>query len=184
MKRRLMMTAPTRSVVVRALCLWVLLLAASASAQDITTDYDHSVDFSRYRTFAWVEGKGQAEGFADKRIKQAVEQQLKAKGLRPAATGAMPDLHIVYRGGVSQHTSAAESDVIYNPERFDDHTATGRVSLEGKLVVDLVDAARKELVWRGTAVAEVSEDTSKNREKIEKAVAKMFKKFPPPPKAR
>lgn len=182
MKRRLLMTEPTRSVV-GALCL-LLLLAGGASAQDVNTDYDHDVDFSKYKTFAWVASKSPTEGFADKRIKQAVEQQLKGKGLQPSA-GATPDLYIVYKVGVKQSTSAPEPDFHYNPDRLDDHSSSAQVvSLEGKLVVDLVDGARKELVWRGTAVAEVSEESAKNKEKIEKAVNKMFKKFPPPPKAR
>jgi Domain of unknown function (DUF4136) len=183
MKRRLLVMETTRSVA-RALCL-LLLLAGGASAQEVQTDHDQDADFSKYKTFAWVASKGQTEGFADKRVKQAVEQQLRAKGLQSSA-GATPDLYVAYKVGVRQLTSAPAPDFHYDPDRLDDRSASSAqvVSLEGKLVVDLVDGVRKELVWRGTAVAEVSEESAKNKEKIEKAVSKMFKKFPPPPKGR
>jgi len=49
----------------------------------------------------------------------------------------------------------------------------------GNLVVDIVDGATKKAVWRGEASAMVGEKPEKNTEKINKAVAKLFKNFPP-----
>ncbi len=183
MKRGLRLAAPTRGVA-WALCLWVLLAAGSASAQDVHTDYDHDVDFSRYKTFAWVESKRPAEGFADKRIKRAIEQQLAAKGLRPSA-GATPDLYLVYKVGVRQVASPSDP-FRYEIDPFGDTSipSAQRISLEAQLVVDILEGVKRELVWRGTAVTDISEESAKNREKIQKVVTKMFKQFPPPPDAR
>jgi hypothetical protein len=49
----------------------------------------------------------------------------------------------------------------------------------GTLVVDVFDAKSKSLLWRGIAQDEVSDDPSKNIEKVEKASDKMFMDFPP-----
>jgi hypothetical protein len=115
MERCLLVTESIRSVV-GVLCL-LLLLAGGAAAQEVHTDYDHEVDFSKYKTFAWVASKSPTEGFADKRIKHAVEQQLKVKGLQLSA-GATSDLYIVYKVGVTQRTSASETDFDYNSDRL------------------------------------------------------------------
>jgi hypothetical protein len=49
------------------------------------------------------------------------------------------------------------------------------------LLVDLFDPARKQLVWRGDAskTIDLKKDPDKNYRNLQKAVAKLFKKFPP-----
>ena len=54
----------------------------------------------------------------------------------------------------------------------------------GTLVVDMFDAKSKNLVFRGTAEDELSDNPEKNKKKLEKASAKIFKNFPPKPKAK
>jgi hypothetical protein len=51
--------------------------------------------------------------------------------------------------------------------------------LQGTLIVDLYDAKTKKMVWRGVATDTVSDQTSKNTEHIDKAIGKMFEKYPP-----
>jgi hypothetical protein len=50
---------------------------------------------------------------------------------------------------------------------------------KGELVVDVIDAAQKKLIWRGVAKEKLSSD---NREKlldqVNTAVEKMFKQYP------
>jgi hypothetical protein len=48
-------------------------------------------------------------------------------------------------------------------------------------VVDVVDPASRQLVWRGTAVKtlDVKKDPDKNFQNLQKAVAKLFKNYPP-----
>jgi hypothetical protein len=58
-------------------------------------------------------------------------------------------------------------------------TYTKVVELQGTLVIDLVDAHKKELVWRGTATDTLSDKSEKNIQKLEKATAKVFKNYPP-----
>jgi uncharacterized protein DUF4136 len=53
----------------------------------------------------------------------------------------------------------------------------------GTLMVDIVDSASKELVWRGVASDTVNPNAKpeKREKNINQAVAKLFKKFPPTP---
>ena len=160
-----------------ALCL--LLCAVVASAQDITTDYDHNADFTKYKTFAWGDNVGPTDGFTDRRIKEAIRQQLAARGLREATDGP-PDIQVVYKVGARDRTSTTSLDTNWSSERWGaPENLSVDVFREGRLVVDILDAARKELIWRGTATATISEDTAKNRPKIQKAVEKMFRHYPP-----
>ena len=50
----------------------------------------------------------------------------------------------------------------------------------GILSVDIVDANKKVLVWRGQATTDSISDTQKGDEKqVSKSIAKMFKRYPP-----
>ena len=46
-------------------------------------------------------------------------------------------------------------------------------------MVDLFDAKSKQAIFRGTATDTLSDKPQKNDEKLDKAVEKMFKEFPP-----
>ena len=50
--------------------------------------------------------------------------------------------------------------------------------IDGTLIVDLYDASTKKMVWRGVATATASDKPSKNAAKMNKALDKMFEKFP------
>ena len=53
------------------------------------------------------------------------------------------------------------------------------IDKEATLAVDLVDLSKKELVWRGVAQDTLSDNPEKNQKKLDKALDKMFKKYPP-----
>ena len=49
----------------------------------------------------------------------------------------------------------------------------------GTLIVDMYDTNSKQLIWRGEAQDQMSDKPEKDTKKLEKAVDKMFEKFPP-----
>ena len=65
-------------------------------------------------------------------------------------------------------------------------TATTSVSEYpvGTLVVDMFDAKSKNLVFRGTAEDEISDNPEKNKKRLEKASTKLFKNFRRAPKTK
>jgi hypothetical protein len=48
---------------------------------------------------------------------------------------------------------------------------------EGTLIIDVWDAKRKQLVWRGMATATLAKDPDKNDKKIERSLKKMTKNW-------
>jgi hypothetical protein len=49
----------------------------------------------------------------------------------------------------------------------------------GTIVVDIFEAKTKTLLYRGVAGDEMADKAEKNEKKIDKAVSKMLKDFPP-----
>ena len=76
------------------------LMASIAFAQEIKTDYDHTTDFSKYRTFMWIKEPKPENPLMKQRIIDAINAQLQSKGLRLVTTNA--DL------GVSANTATKE----------------------------------------------------------------------------
>ena len=52
------------------------------------------------------------------------------------------------------------------------------IPMGGTLIVDLVDPAKKEMIWRGKATDQVS-GNGEDKGKIQDAVQALFKNFPP-----
>lgn len=167
----------------------IILFVSSCSSLKISHDYNTATDFSQYNTFAWarapkeVIGSPQAQLLADnpmldKRIKNAVTEQLLKKGFKPDIN--TPDLLIVYHVGIKDKINVSNWGYGYGP-----YWGPGRVDVygyrEGTLIIDLVDAKKKELVWRGIAQKALSEGGSpESRERqLNEIIRHILAKFPP-----
>lgn len=163
---------------------FVLLLfaVANATAQKVAVDWDHDADFSKYKTYTWIESKYPGPELAAKRIIAAIESQLAAKGLQKVQ-GAEADLAVAYNVGSKERVSVQGYDYGYGRYRWGGGTVRYDTTTytEATLLVDLVDAKAHSLVWRGTASDTVSDKPEKNEKKIQKAAEKMVKKYPPKP---
>ena len=78
----------------------ILFATSFAFAHKVRVDYDHSVNFSKYKTFMWMEKPETENPLMDDRIVSAVNAQLSAKGLEPVTTGA--DLGVRARSSIQQ----------------------------------------------------------------------------------
>ena len=155
----------------------------------VSVDFDHKADFTKYKTYAWMEGKGTAapNPLTEKRIRRNIEAQLEAKGLKKTegeadlqvVTHASADVRVAVDGGTFTYGGYYEWDgwSYWGP--------TATVHLQdmevGMLLVDLVDSRSGELVWRGVATETLGSvpDPENVRSKIDKVTRKMFKQFPP-----
>ena len=162
---------------------FVFALAGIARAQDVKVDYDHAVDFSKYKTFSVQIKSAWASPFAEKRVLDEVVKTLTAKGWKQAAEDTA-DAAVMINGATETKRSAT---TFYSGGGYrwagGMGTATTNVSefQVGSLIVDIFDAKTKELFWRGIGVDELSDKTDKNQKKIVNATQKMFKNFPPKP---
>jgi hypothetical protein len=161
----------------------ISLLATVAMAVSVIVDWDRQADFSGFRTYAWAKG---TEGpvFLQTRVVEAVEAELQARGYERVESGA--DIYVVTHAVMDEQALIDVGEVgaaaLFSGGGMGTRSVNTSELDVGILVVDIFDADSKELVWRGQASATVTNDKEKRDKRIGKAVAKMFKKFPPKPK--
>lgn len=172
----------------RATLLGVLsavLLATTALALEIQVDYNRQIDFSKYRTFSWAEGTTPLSPMTQDRIRQAVVEAMERRGLEEVADGA--DLLVVTHAAQSSEKEISAHTWSYggwgygawNQSGWGSSTVNVSEVETGTLVVDLIDTASEDLVWRGVATAAIQKDPNKGEKQLRKAATKMFKEFPP-----
>jgi hypothetical protein len=62
---------------------------------------------------------------------------------------------------------------------FGEATTTTETYKVGTLVLDLLDANSKSLIWRGSASDTLSDKSEKNIKNLDKSVQRLFDHFPP-----
>ena len=177
------------SMSLRCLLPMILALAASACATgpEIRANYDHSADFSAYRTFGYFDKPGTDkagyESLVTQTLKSATRREMEARGYTYAATD--PDLLLNFNGRLARHTKVTQyAAPMYYGYRVGYGGWGGYQTYvdqytEGTLNVDIVDAGRKQLVWEGVAIGRVSDEQRQNREAtLSAAVAELFAKYP------
>jgi Domain of unknown function (DUF4136) len=81
----------------------VLLLATAGFAQDVRYNYAAGQDFSKFKTYKWVQLKGadQLDQLTDQQLKSAIDAELAKKGLTKTDSDKA-DLYIGYQVSLSQ----------------------------------------------------------------------------------
>jgi Domain of unknown function (DUF4136) len=162
---------------------WVVGIAACAVVlgQDVTTNSMPGTNFAQFHTYKWVtvQGAQYPNQIVDQEIKQAVDSQLAAKGLtKTDADNA--DLYVAYQVGLQQQQ---QWNAWGMGRGFGGGMgqATSSTIENGTLVLDMYDPKTKQLVWQGRASKTLnpSSNQQKNENNLNKAMAKLLKKFPP-----
>jgi hypothetical protein len=170
------------------------LLAATALAQDIRYNFDKDTDFSKFKTYKWVNLKDAAKpnDLTDKQIVAAIDAELATKGLTKVDSDSA-DLYIGYQAGVGQEKqfTSYNSDWGYGGGWYrggwygagGTGMTTGQTSTVyiGQLALDMYDSKNKDLVWRGVASKTIDPKAKpeKQEKNLKKAMAKLLKKYPP-----
>ena len=162
----------------------VLAFSASMAAQQINYDFDSSVDFSRFKTYAWTRGTNLPDELNHKRVVRAIDTQLALKGLMAVAADAGPDVLVAYHTSFDKNLQINGFGSGWAGPAFGgmrSGTATTQQLVVGQLVVDMVDARTKAIVWRGQASSDLDPGASpeKREKNINKGAEKLFKNFPP-----
>ncbi|HEY6066097.1 MAG TPA: DUF4136 domain-containing protein [Thermoanaerobaculia bacterium] len=153
-----------------------------ASSVTTSVDYDRSIDFSRYRSYGWLPSRSIGNDILERRLTAAIDRALTARGLARSDT---PDLLVAMHGRLSKEVqyTAYDTGWGYGWRRWGGvPTRVTRTEVPvGTLLVDLVDAKDKELVWRGSATTPIDRSASaeKREEAVGEAVEKLFAGFPP-----
>jgi hypothetical protein len=174
------------------------LLATCGFAQDVRYNYDRSTDFSKYKTYKWVEIKdaGRLSQLADQQVKSAIDAELSKKGL--VKVDGDSDLRVGYQPAIQQEKQFNSYSSGFGPSwgygagwgrgygGFESSTTTGQTSTIhiGAVGFDVYDAGKQQLIWRGevSKTLDPKAKPDKQQKNLAKAVAKLLKNYPPPVK--
>jgi hypothetical protein len=164
------------------------LISATAYAQKVSVDYDKKADFSSYKTYSWSQGTPATNPLSHQRILAGIDAQLGAKGWQKVENNS--DVVVIYSAATTTETQINTFDTgsPWGGYRWGwggygggSSTTTVQKIPIGQLVIDMADVKNKDFIWRGTASDTLSDKPEKNQKKLDKALAKMFKNFPPTP---
>lgn len=171
--------------------LFVLLLVSSCATIKVTSDYDKTAPFAGYKTYAFTPEalSLNIEELNRKRLITAIENELSLKGFTKSEN---PDIFVdVKITGEKKQTATATSTGSYGygghrygwGGGYGGGTTTINYDsyLEGTLFIEMVDAAKSQIVWQGRGVATLNPDASaqKRESNINYAVKQIFVEYPP-----
>jgi hypothetical protein len=179
---------------------WLLWLGG-CSTVEVSHDYERQANFSQIQSLMWLPAQAQttpkAADFAKenpliaKRIEQAIQDQLPAKGLTLVEADTDSDAYITYHASTEKTLSSSPFGTSIGMG-----TGTGSVfggvlwrtgpdletHNESVLKIDLLDRSHN-LIWRGTGTTVLPDhpDATTLDERIREMVQKVLQQYPPQP---
>ena len=175
----------------------VLLLASCAPSAHI--EKDDTTDFSRYKTFAWIDKEEKAKNsrtandLAEQKIKEAVNKELVKTGWKESRKN--PDVLLSYDVLVERSVKSQNDPVysrpftrtffnpysrrfinVYYPSQFMGYDNYDVPVREGTVTISMIDADNDKTVWQGWSTAEVDSRKMTSKE-IQSSVKAIFRKF-------
>ena len=173
-------------------CLFVLalILAPLATAKK-NVDFDPSLDFSKYKSFAYLGGVNTLEfrqlnpDYITNKVHAGVSKALIAHGLKEVKPDQQPDLVVRYwANSQSQIVSPSLGTGGQFGQYVSDYWAytydlmKSESALDASLVIDLTDPKRKDLAWRLYLEQKIGGDDS-IWPKLLGEFSKVFTSYPP-----
>lgn len=172
------------------LALYISALAPGCSPVSIKHDYDNEADFAALKTYAWMAAPAnpatslraalERNSLLDKRLKESTDRLLAAKGY--ATSTENPDFLVQYHIGAEDKINV--TDWGYGYGRYGRWYGGGvevNQYKEGTLILDIVEAKSKQLMWRGFATTTIDPNASgeQRRKKLDEVMTKILAEFPP-----
>lgn len=158
--------------IIRTIYIFGLLALAGGmvSGQTVTSTYDEDYRLSRLNTYTFDPEKRSisdplaADTLTEKKIKDALDDEMQSNGLHPPADGVSPDFLVAFH--VAIRDKASEPG--------------GKDYVQGSLIVDFYDAETRKLVWRGIATGMAGReavDLKLVEGQVEKAAKSLLEQF-------
>lgn len=172
------------------LAVFALGLAAGCSSYQITSDYDSDAPFATYKTYKWVVDPANASGnlllknqLVGKRVKNATDGELAAKGMTLVTSGDS-DVMVAAHLTTQEKLNITDWGYRWGPGPYYGYGPNVDVNqyTEGTLVIDMIDAKTKELVWRGLATGAIASTPPPPEEleaRIKDVVGSILAEYPP-----
>jgi Domain of unknown function (DUF4136) len=171
-------------------CLSLLLFAIPAAAKTVV-DFDPNVNFSKFKTFAFLGGTEQLNtlqvnpDLIKNRIHRMTSSELVKRGLVEVQPSENPDLVIRYWASGQQNlTTGVDTNlVVFQPYigsywGFTYNTVSAYSSRTGSLQIDLIDQKSKDLAWRLYLIRKIT-NSDKLWKQVANEITKGFESFPP-----
>jgi len=181
-----------RTIAIAALAATLSLAGCGPSGPSIRADQDPSANLSAYRSFSFVSplatDKAGYSTVLSSHLKAAVTREMQNRGYRYAESGG--DLLVNFYANVEDKQDVRSYPTGptyggYYGYRGGMYGGWGGYEVQtvnykqGTLAIDIVDGARKQLVWTGVAEGKVSKEARKNPgAAIDKVVGEIFAAYP------
>lgn len=170
-----------------SLVLLAALFLAGCSTISVNQDYDPAYDFSKLKTFGFIPITEEAgiDQLNATRLGDAIKSDLTAKGytLSEKADFGIALFFTKDTKTSIQSTGGYGYGYGYGYRGYGGMGGSTYVTEydQGTLVIDFVDMAKQELVWRGVGTGVLDENPSveQRTENINNAVTKILEQFPP-----
>jgi hypothetical protein len=173
-----------------SLLLLALMLAPLAVAK-MSIDFDPNLDFSKFKTFAYIGGKNTLDiqqlnpDRISNDVHAGVAKALTERGLKEVKPEENPDLVVRYwANSQSQVVSPGVGSwdqyggLLAGYWAYTYDLMKAETSLDATLVIDLIDVRRKDLAWRVYLEQKIVDDDS-IWGKVLGQISKGFEKYPP-----
>lgn len=167
--------------------IFLLLILTSCSTVSVYSDYDKNVDFASYKTYAFFKpgiDKVEISDLDKRRILHAIDTEMQAKGFTKSDK---PDLlvNIFTKSREQVNVNQFSAGWGYgwgwgwNPYMMYGGQPMISTSTEGTLYIDLIDAKKKEMIWQGEGIGNLTKNVDKKDEKVAEFVSKILAQYPP-----
>lgn len=163
-------------------------LTGCLTLMPVSSHVQRGVDFAHYTTYDW--GPADARPVTDERLREnpyfvddvhgAIDTELNRHALVRAAT-ERADLLVHYHAAIAERVEVASRPGSYRDCLGDNCQPRVNTYDAGTLVIDIVDASTRELVWRGWAehrLEDMLDDPVQVRRRVQDAVRRIFDTFP------
>lgn len=161
----------------------IVFLLVSCATVNVKSDYDTKAIFSEYKSYGFYKtGVDNVEinDLDKKRILRAIDANLSSKGLAKSNT---PDLLINFTTKAEKSVQVNQNYGFgwgwWNPFWYGNNFVNTNETIEGILVIDLIDAKKNELVWQGIGKAPLVDGPQAKTERINEIVTAIVAKYPP-----
>lgn len=164
----------------------ILALAACSTAH-VSSDYDHSAQFSRFHSFTLImrPHPSATNPLLVQRTYDTIRAELVSKGFAYVEDPLQADLAVDFTIGASDRLDVRSypSGPYGGPLGFGPwggNNVDVRQYKEGTLSIDVFDVRTRKPVWHGTGTKEISQsDMDKSQPLIQDAVSSVLANFPP-----
>src|SRR5262245_20283422 len=118
-----------------SIALGLAMCAGLAAAATVKVDFDSHADFTKYKTWSFRTGTAAPNPVAEKKLREAIEARLAARGLKRVESGG--DLALVYHAAGENRIDTEKLG--YKQPGFEREATKVRYVRAGSVLIDMID---------------------------------------------